>query len=204
MHHVLGCISQQFRSVELSRSFPPFMNGIRMTPCHARRKCSLPERAAENILHTWQHWLKIAQKPLIHHCGRFAGQLWDPWPFWSKSDDSDHSACSPHTCHHHLCPLWSISFPLKSCLSFGAFINQVLMDFSKWKLFRKENPSSNAKSHQSYFYFLSLILALKLPSSFKYIGHLICGLVWAKSLFFLFNIWLYTLEILFVCIDFWS
>lgn len=48
-------------------NFPPFMDGIRKTLCHARRKYSSPECAAESIPHTWQHRLKIAQKPLIHH-----------------------------------------------------------------------------------------------------------------------------------------
>lgn len=61
---------------------------MRMMLHHACRKCGLPKRAAENIPHTWQHWLKIALKPLIHQCKIFALQTRDPRLFRSRFDAS--------------------------------------------------------------------------------------------------------------------
>lgn len=39
---------------------------------------------AEDIPHTWQHWLKIAQKPLVLHYRIFPPHALDPRPLWSR------------------------------------------------------------------------------------------------------------------------
>lgn len=83
---IMRCAASLSSSVLWNRADHFLLHGIRMTLCHAHRKCSLPERTAENIPHTWQHGLKIAQKPLIHHYRIFARQAWDPRPFWSRFD----------------------------------------------------------------------------------------------------------------------
>lgn len=57
---------------------------IKLNQFSSFQKCSLPECTAENIPHTWQHKLKIAQKPFIHSYSIFNRQVWDPQPFWSR------------------------------------------------------------------------------------------------------------------------
>lgn len=51
---------------------------------HTGKTYSLPYCAAEDIPHTWQHWLKIAQKPLILHNTIFPLHALDPRSLWSR------------------------------------------------------------------------------------------------------------------------
>lgn len=163
-----------------------YIRGIKMTLCHMRRKCSLPERAAENIPHTWQHWLKIAQKLLIHHCKIFAQQARDPRLFRSRFDVCNlvgHLTLSTNS------SVLSDLFPLLFLPLFWGF----WWILSSRKAGRTENPSSDAESHPSYSsLFWHMVYRNTLAWEYFYLIEtlgasqkgLFCVLVWAKSLYF--------------------
>lgn len=124
---------------------------------------SLPERAAENIPYTWQHWLKIAHKPLIHHYRIFAQQAWDPQSPGSRFDVSSLLGYliptffivflkAPLT----ISSRWPISL-LLAALPFSASLFRFLQ-ISRWwilsgsvsrKASRRENPFAKSESPQS-------------------------------------------------------
>lgn len=132
---IMHCAAVPSNSAESSWSFSPFIDGVRMTLWHVHRKCSLPERAAENIPHTWQHGLKIAPKPLIQNYRILAQQAWDPHPFRSRFNVCNlhgYTLSSPSSAWSSfiLFLIFFLSLPLYILLPlFGGFANQLLIDF---------------------------------------------------------------------------
>ena len=129
-------------------TFPPFMNGIRMTLCHARRKCSSPERAAESIPHTWQHGLKIAQKPLLFTT---IGYLLNRHGIPGRFDVCDVFGCPHFPLHHHLCRLWSVFLFSLPLYPFLPSLTVVLQTSCWWtrssRLSRKPSRTDSSSSN---------------------------------------------------------
>lgn len=135
---------------------------------------SLPERAAENIPYTWQHWLKIAHKPLIHHYRIFAQQAWDPQSLGSRFDVSSLLGYLIPTSSSSSSNLlsWFDLFlcSLLLCLSlplFLGFTNKPLMDFI-WQC-KQESQQEGKPFCQFRESPVSILLMLTRPSTCQFI-----------------------------------